>query len=112
MMTSEDAVYAQEAEALGKIGAVLSSQPTKLTMRLPRALADVAIAAWRRDDTEAPASETAMQRTARHRAGILALIGLCVESTGRAEGEQIACELDAWYVGLAMNAADEYGLLR
>jgi hypothetical protein len=83
-----------------------------LTMRLPVRLASQALAAWRRDDDGQPADpESAEQRILRYRAGALALIGLAVEQTGRADGDEIICELDAWFIGTAMEAADEYGLL-
>jgi hypothetical protein len=46
----------------------------------------------------------------RHRAGTLALIGQAIEQTGRPDGAEIVCELDAWNIGVAMDAADDQGL--
>jgi hypothetical protein len=104
--------YTHDAGLLGKIGAALFPQPTTLSVRLPKGLADLALAAWCREIDQGPLGpETAEQRTARYRAGTLALIGLCVENTGRADGDEIICELDAWYIGAAFEAADEHGLL-
>ena len=104
--------YTRDAEFLGKIGAVLFPQATTLSVRLPEELADLALAAWHRQADQGPLGpETAGQRTARYRAGTLALIGLCVENTGRADGDEIVCELDAWYIGSALDAADEHGLI-
>ena len=104
--------YRQEAELQGRIGAEFFGQPSTLTMRLPKKLADLALASWRReDDGHSLASETTEQRITRHRAGTLALIGLCIEQTGRSESNDIVCELDAWYIGGALEAADDYGLL-
>ena len=104
--------YRHEAEVLGSIGAAFFEQPSTLTMRLPKELADLALAAWQRDDnTEPLGSETPEQRITRHRAGTLALIGLCIEKTGQTDGDDIVCELDAWYVGGALEAADDYGLV-
>ena len=81
-------------------------------MRLPKGLADLAQAAWHTESNQGPRGpETAEQRTARHRAGTLALIGLCVENAGRADGDEIICELDAQYIGAALEAADQHGLL-
>ena len=104
--------YQREAELLSSIGAALFGQPATVTMRIPRKLADLALAAWRQDDGGDPLGpETVEQRITRHRAGTVALIGLCIEQTGRAEGDDIVCELDSWYVGVALEAADDYGLL-
>jgi hypothetical protein len=104
--------YTHDAELLGKIGAILFPQRATLSVRLPQGLADLALAAWHKETGDSPlGAETAEQRTARHRAGTLGLIGLCVENTGRADGNEIICELDAWYIGAALEAADEHGLL-
>jgi hypothetical protein len=104
--------YEREAEILGKVGAALFSQPTTLTLRLPGDLAEQALAAWLRDDPgDLPDRESMRQTITRRRAGMLALIGLAVEQTGRAEDNDIACDLDAWEVGAAFEAADDYGLL-
>lgn len=99
--------YARDAEVLGQIGRALFPQDTKLTVRLPRELADLAVAAWLRDETEPSAvPETAGQRALRQRAAYLALIGLGVANTGRPEGDEVVCELDAWYIGGALEAAE------
>jgi hypothetical protein len=104
--------YTHDAELLGKIGAALVPQPAALSVRLPEGLAGLALAAWQRETDHGPLGpETAAQRATRYRAGTLALIGLCVESTGRADGDEIICELDAWDIGAALEAADEHGLL-
>jgi hypothetical protein len=103
--------YSRDAEVLSQIGEALFPQDTKLTVRLPRDLADLAVAAWLRDDTEPAVPEPAAPEPAgrcvlRQRAAYLALIGLSVANTGRPEGDEVVCELDAWYVGGALEAAD------
>jgi hypothetical protein len=103
--------YTRDAEVLGQIGQALFPQDTKLTVRLPRDLADLAVAAWLRDETEPPAPESAERRVLRQRAAYLALIGLSVANTGRPEGDEVVCELDAWYVGGALEAADRQAML-
>jgi hypothetical protein len=110
--TGEYEQYTNDAGLLGKIGAALFPQPTTLSVRLPKGLAGLALAAWHRETGQGPPGpETPEQRTARHRAGTLALIGLCVENTGRTDGDEIICELDAWYIGAALETADQHGLL-
>ena len=111
MVASGGSELDREAEYLAEIGTEFASQPSTLTMRLPKALAVAAVAAWRREETTATFGESLHQRARRHRAGVLALIGLCVEETGRADGGQVVCELDASCVGMAISAADERGLL-
>jgi len=74
--------------ALAQIGAALSQQPTEVEVRVPRNLADIAIAAWNRHD-EGPLDstrESVDQRRTRHRAGSLALIGAALDERGRQEG--------------------------
>jgi hypothetical protein len=105
--------YAQDAAILGEIGKVLFPQDTQLTVHLPKSLADQALAAWRREEPGAahPEEETPEQRLVRTRAAYLALIGLCIENTGQPSGDEVVCELDAWYIGGALEAAEAQGLL-
>lgn len=103
--------YTRDAEILGQIGRALFPQDTKLTVRLPRDLADLAVAAWLRGDAAPEVAETAERRAQRQRAAYLALIGLSVANTGRPEGDEVVCEIDAWYVGGALEAAEGLALL-
>lgn len=57
------------------------------------------------------AMESPMMRQMRGRAGTLALIGLAIEQTSREADSGVAVELDAWFIGSALDAADEAGLL-
>ena len=50
-------------------------------------------------------------RQMRGQAGTLALIRLAVEQTSREADGDVAVELDAWFIGGALDAADEAGLL-
>lgn len=103
--------YTRDAEVLSQIGQALFPQDTKLTVRLPRDLADLAVAAWLREQTGPAAPDTAERRLLRQRAAYLALIGLSVANTGRPDGDEVVCELDAWYIGGALEAADTQELL-
>ena len=104
--------WSEDAELLAQIGRALSRQPTRLTVRLPRDLADRAVGSWNRDDFDGELPpETAGQRLIRNRAGAVGLIGLSIEQTGQADGEEVIVELDTWYVGDALRAADDAGLL-
>lgn len=106
--------YTRDAEVLGQIGQALFPQDTKLTVRLPRKLADLAVAAWLRPESGpsvAATAEPVERRVQRQRAAYLALTGLSVANTGRPEGDEVVCEVDAWYVGGALEAADRQEML-
>lgn len=63
-------------------------------MRLPRGLAEGAVRAWRRDETDRIGDETPEQAQLRDQAAELALIGLAVEERGRYEGDELVVDLD------------------
>ena len=56
-------------------------------------------------------AETCEQRLVRHRAGALALIGAALEDRGREDGSEVVVRLAAWFVGDALNAADDHNLI-
>jgi hypothetical protein len=104
--------WARDSGVLAQIGRAVFSQSTRIAVRLPRALADDALAAWQRDnDGEPLPSETAGQRAVRHRAATLGLIGLSIETVGTWDEDEVVVELEAWYIGDACSAAEEAGLL-
>lgn len=106
--------WLRDESTLAAIGAALAAQPTEVEIRLPRPLADAAVQAWQReDDGDARLDdESCEQRVVRHRAGSLALIGAAIDDRGRADGDDVVVRLDAWFVGDALNAADDRGLIR
>jgi hypothetical protein len=112
-VTPEYKRYVTDAAVLAQIGKALLVQPTRVEVRLPRTLADLAVAAWTRDEDETSpdVDETADMVKARHRAGTLALIGASVEGGGTSDGDDIVVELEAWFIGAALDAADDSGLL-
>jgi hypothetical protein len=105
--------WLRDGSLLAEIGACLAQQSREIEVRLPRALADSAVAAWRRDDVGDVdgVEESCEQRVVRHRAAALALIGLAIEERGRADGDHVVVNLDAWFIGDALNAADDSGLI-
>jgi hypothetical protein len=109
--------YAADAAVLGQIGRAVFPQPTSIRARLPRVLADLAAAAWARDEDDAenaaPREEVPEQTTARHQAGRLALIGLSIERAGGGmpAGDDVLVDLEAWNIGCAFDAAEDAGLL-
>jgi hypothetical protein len=114
VVTAEQERYAADAAVLARIGRALFSQPTGLEVRLPQELADLALAAWARDEDDGPLGEESREQSiVRHRAGTLALIGLCIEHSagGAVDGDNVLVDLDAWHIGSALEAADDAGLL-
>ena len=105
--------WASDSQVLAEIGRELYSQPTRVTVRLSKTLADQARAAWERDDDDPRRidDETPDAHASRHRAGALALVGLAVAEQGKEDGDGIVVELDAWVIGDSLTAADEVGLL-
>ncbi|HEY4460782.1 MAG TPA: hypothetical protein VGN81_41160 [Pseudonocardiaceae bacterium] len=97
-----------EAVMLSELGAVFRAADLPgVEVRLPRSLADAAVSAWERNDADPVDGETHTQRQARHRAGILALIGLCVSEAGEGEGDEVVVTLPVEFIGAAMIAEDE-----
>jgi hypothetical protein len=101
--------YREDAQQLGELGAALAgAELPRVEVRLPRALAEKALAAWQRDGDEGPLDpETFEQRIQRHRAGTLGLIGLSIENNGRWTDDHVVVELSAELIGAAVEAADD-----
>ena len=104
----QQALYRNDALALAALGAHLGN--TKLPdvgVRLPKALADVAVAAWGRDHEEESDPEDSKQHIQRRRAGSLALIGLSIVNDGRPDGDVVVVGLQPGLIGDALDAADD-----
>ncbi len=106
--TETQKTWRGDARVLGEVGAVLLGQSLpQVEVRLPRRLAEQAVAAWERDDGEGPLDpETSEQGALRLRAATLALIGLSVTERGRWEDDEVVVELDPAFIGSAVEAAD------
>lgn len=97
--------YAEDAATLALIGAAMADQDPRQPVRLPRDLVDIARRAWHRDETGIIGDELPEERSLRHRAATLALIGLAVEERGTSEGNHVLVALDADIVSDAIRAA-------
>ncbi|MDN0198725.1 hypothetical protein [Streptomyces sp. S.PNR 29] len=105
MSAEQYARYRDDTDVLAAIGACVAAQTGRVTVRLPRTLAEAAVAAWNRDEHEAPGEETPTQYALRDGAAELALIGLAITERGRHEGEEVAVDLDVAAAGAAVRAA-------
>jgi len=103
--------YREESKVLAAIGAHVDAQVGRVTVRLPRAVAEAAVAAWERDDPDGDVGEeTHEQYALRGSAGDLALIGLAISERGRREGEEVVVDLHVHSAGAAWLQAAELGL--
>jgi hypothetical protein len=106
--TARQRTWREDARVLGEVGALLvhASLP-QIEVRLPRSLAELAVASWERQDDDGPLElEDHEQIAQRHRAATLALIGLSITERGRWEADGVLVNLDPVFIGLAVDAAD------
>lgn len=100
---------------LALIGAAWSEQDTRVRVRIPRELADAALAAWKREDEDSDElhrhEETGVQRRIRHRAGTLALIGSCIEGGIDGGGGDVYAYIDARLIADALESAEDARLI-
>jgi hypothetical protein len=100
--------YRKDALVLAEIGQVLArADLPSAVVRLPASLAKAALVAWQLDDESPLDPETYEQRLTRHRAATLGLIGLCVERSGKTEGDEVVVEVPLTLIGSALDAADD-----
>lgn len=104
-----DEQWRGDGAVLAAIGKELLGQPTSITVRISRQLAQAALAAWERDEVDV--DDDGIDASVRGRAGTLALIGASIAENGPIDGEEVVVDLDAWFIGDALRAADEDGLL-
>ncbi|MEU3529229.1 hypothetical protein AB0E62_36170 [Streptomyces sp. NPDC038707] len=105
MGTEEEyARYREDAKVLAAVGACVRAQTGRVEVRLPKTVADAAVAAWRRDECGGPGDgreENREQYVLRDRAAELALIGAAVAERGRPDGEEVVVALDVESAGAA-----------
>jgi hypothetical protein len=99
--------YRDDAKVLAAIGECVRAQAGPVAVRLPRAVAEAAVAAWERDETGGPDEESREQYVLRDRAAELALIGLAISERGRWEGGSVVVGLDVASAGAAVRAVPQ-----
>ncbi|MGY0234650.1 hypothetical protein [Longispora urticae] len=97
--------YRGDAEVLALIGAHVVEQVGPITVRIPRTVADEAVAAWNRDELEDLDDETPAQAELREQAATLALIGLAITTRGVPDGDDLVLDLEVTDLGAAVRAA-------
>ena len=97
--------YRGDAEVLALIGAHVAPQVRPITVRIPRTVADAAVAAWNRDELEDLDDETPAQAELRDQAATLALIGLAITTRGVPDGDELVLDMEVTDLGAAIRAA-------
>ncbi|BAL88115.1 hypothetical protein AMIS_28950 [Actinoplanes missouriensis 431] len=97
--------YRQDRTVLAAIGTQLESQVNRVSVRLPRSLAESAVAAWDREETDEIGEESREEYELRDDAAELAWIGLAVSERGVWDGEEVVVDLDVVQVAAALRAA-------
>ncbi|MGW1840550.1 hypothetical protein [Streptomyces sp. NPDC002067] len=97
--------YREDSKVLAAIGEHVDAQVGRVSVRLPRAVAEAAVAAWERDESDDVGEETHEQYELRNHAGDLALIGLAISEDGRWEGEEVVVDLHVHSAGAAWLAS-------
>ncbi|MEU6183494.1 hypothetical protein [Streptomyces coeruleorubidus] len=104
MCDEQGARFRDDTKVLAAIGTRVAAQTDRLTVRVPKALAEAAVAAWEHEENDAPGEETPERYALRDGAAELALIGLAITERGRWEGEEVAVGLDLASAGAAVRA--------
>jgi len=102
--------WEEDSRLLGRIGSVFAAELPEVDVTIPAGLAAAAVRAWDRedeDDSYVPRSEPTTQRELRHRAAVLAFIGLALEERGRPVAGDVRVRLRAELIGTAVDVADE-----
>ncbi|MFF3953692.1 hypothetical protein ACFYY1_10820 [Streptomyces sp. NPDC001890] len=97
--------YREDSKVLAAIGKQVDAQAGRVTVRLPRAVAQAAVDAWERDESGDLGAETHEQYALRDQAGDLALIGLVISERGRWEDDEVVIDLDVVSAGAAVRAS-------
>jgi hypothetical protein len=98
----------EDAEVLAELDRTFEGTAMPVVeVRIPKRLAEQALAAWRRNDDEPDVDESQEQRVYRHRAGVLALIGLSIQERGKDVPAGVVVDLAADLVAAAVDAAED-----
>lgn len=97
--------YQQDRAVLAAVGAHLDPQIRRIEVRLPRSVAESAVAAWDREELGAVGEESREEYELRYEAAELAFIGLAISSRGVWHTEEVVVDLDVVQIAAALRAA-------
>jgi hypothetical protein len=96
--------YLRDRAVLAAIGARIDSQVGRISVRLPWAVAELAVVAWCREELGEIDEESCDEFELRLDAGELALIGSAVSTRGVRDGEEVVVDLDVVQIAAALRA--------
>jgi hypothetical protein len=105
--------YRSDSDALIRLGVELAEQADdmpRIRVRIPRALAEDAVASWDWEEPEGyqpSADETCEQRIERGRSATLAMIGMTIQEEGVWREVHVEVELHPWHLGVTLEASDD-----
>ncbi|MFJ9521301.1 hypothetical protein ACIRPK_24000 [Kitasatospora sp. NPDC101801] len=97
--------YRQDRVVLAAVGARLDPQVSRIEVRLPRSVAESAVAAWDREELGRVGEESREECELRDDAAELAFIGLAISSRGVWDAEEVVVDLDVVQIAPALRAA-------
>ncbi|MGW6980621.1 hypothetical protein ACWGE1_14420 [Streptomyces sp. NPDC054932] len=96
--------YRQDRTVLVAIGAHLDPRAARISVRLPRPLAEAAVAAWDREELGGTGEESREECELRADAAELAFIGLAISSRGTWDGDEVVVDLEVEHIAAALQA--------
>jgi hypothetical protein len=96
--------YKQDRAVLAAIGAHLDAQIGRIKVRLPRSVAESAVAAWDHEELGRVGEESREEYELRDDAAELAFIGLAISSRGVWDAEEVVVDLDVVQIAAALRA--------
>ncbi|MGK5529673.1 hypothetical protein [Streptomyces sp. URMC 129] len=97
--------YRQDRTVLAAVGTHLDPQISRISVRLPRSMAELAVAAWEREELAGVGEESREEYELRDHAAELGLIGLAISSRGVWDADEVVVDLDAVQIAAALRAA-------
>ncbi|GAB2587173.1 hypothetical protein GCM10027168_19950 [Streptomyces capparidis] len=97
--------FQQDRTVLAAVGTHLDPQIGRISVRLPRSVAEAAVAAWEREEPAGGGEESREEHELRADAAELALIGLAISARGVWDAEGVVVDLDVVRIAAALRAA-------
>jgi hypothetical protein len=82
------------------------SQIRPISVRLPRSVAELAVAAWNREESDELGEESREEYALREDAAELALIGLVIAERGEWNDDEVVVDLSVTQIAAALRAAE------
>ncbi|MFJ3517160.1 MULTISPECIES: hypothetical protein [unclassified Streptomyces] len=97
--------YRRDRAVLAAVGAHLEPRISRIEVRLPRPVAEAAVAAWEREELGGACEESREEYELREAAAELAFIGMAITSGGVWDTDEVVVDLDVVQIAAALRAA-------